>query len=718
MKRAINKRKEKKKSHIPFRLNFLFFIVFLLFASLILRLGYLQIIRGNDYRAEVERTENTTITSGVPRGEIFDENLRRLVGNEARNTITYTRGQGTRAETMAEIAYDLAEFIELPNTTELENQEDSDLSERDLRDYFYAANTELMEERLETFFAENDVSANDVSYSDELELITQEDLIDFSERERTATAIFTNMNSAYALSTVNVKNENVTQEEIARVSEHLDSLPGVGTGTDWVRTYPEGDMLRSVLGRVSSEEEGIPESQRDTYLAKGYSRNDRVGRTFIEQQYEDVLRGSQSRSETETNSRGDIINQVEQYAGSKGDNLILTFDIEFQETIEQIAIDALADRTGYSDSVYIAAMDPRNGDVLGMTGKRINSNGEIEDDALGVISQSFNMGSSIKGATVLSAYMDGVLDASNNVMVDQPLNFRETPTISSVFNRGGSISMNDITALERSSNVYMARLAMRMGGVWNYNPNSSLPIDYNELLNTQREYFHQFGLGANTGIDLPNESTGYVGQPTTPGEGLYFAFGQFDTYTPLQLLQYSATIANGGRRMAPRLVSEIRGTDPETGGVGALQTEIEPRIMNTINVEEDIMDRVQQGFYQAVNGSQGTARSYFTGTDYTSAGKTGTAQAFLSDPAQDLFEEVLNVTYVGYAPYDDPEIAIAVVVPHLNRGSSSGQNVRAGRRVMDAYFQEGEFANDGGQEAGDEESIEELENQNEEAEEE
>lgn len=718
MKRPAPKRKEKKKSHIPFRLNFLFFVVFLLFASLILRLAYLQIIRADDYRAEVERTESTVITGSVPRGEVFDANLRRLVGNEARNTITYTRGQRTRASTMAEIAYNLAAFIDMPNTTELENPDDNDLSERDLKDYFYANNNDLMEERLEEHLAEHDIDADDMSYNDQLELVTEEDIADFSEQEKTAAAIFTNMNSAYSLSTVNIKNEDVTQEEIARVSENLDLLPGVGTGTDWVRTYPEGDMLRSVLGNVSSEEQGIPEAERDAYLARGYSRNDRVGRSFIERQYEDVLRGSQSRSETETNSRGDIINQVELYSGSKGDNLILTMDIEFQETVDEIARDSLSRREGLNDSIYIVAMDPRNGDVLAMSGQRINSDGEMEDHTLGVLSQSYNMGSSVKGATVLAGYHYDVLDSGNNTITDQPLQFQGSQNMSSVFNRSGSIAMNDITALERSSNVYMARLAMRMGGIWDYSNNMGLPLDQHEVLGMQRDFFQQFGLGTETGIDLPSEATGQVGNPDNPGDALFFSFGQFDTYTTLQLAQYVSTIANGGTRIAPRLVSEIRGTDPETGGVGPLKTEIEPKIMNTVDVPQDAMERVQQGFYQAVNGSQGTARGHLADAPYSNAGKTGTAEArYWDDELGRTTADVINTTYVGYAPYEDPEIAVAVVVPNLPLTRSNQENLAAARRVFDAYFEVGEFEPSESN-TGDEETIDDLETQNEEIEEE
>ncbi|GEK90636.1 peptidoglycan D,D-transpeptidase FtsI family protein [Alkalibacterium kapii] len=691
MKVPKKKKNNKKKSHIPFRLNLLFFIIFLLFSTLILRLAYLQIVQADEYKAEVERTEQRTITGSVPRGEIFDANLNKLVGNEARHTITYTRGSNVPAKQMAAVAYELADYIDMPHTTSFEVDRQFDLSERDLKDFFIARNQDEIIDRLND--EEQNLSGSE-SYSAMLDKVEETEILSLDERQLDAAVIFKKMNAAYALSTVNIKNQDVTEIEIARVSENLDKFPGVDTGTDWVRYYPEGDMLSSILGVVTSEEQGVPETRLKTYLAKGYSRNDRVGKSYLELEYESVLSGTKSRIETETNTDGDIINQVQKYSGQKGDNLVLTMDIDFQETVEQIAKDSLSQREGLNNSIYIAAMDPNNGDILAMTGKEIDE-GKVNDITYGIFNHNFSMGSSIKGATVLSAYMDGVLDKSNNVIVDQPLHLKDSKTISSVFNRYGAEPVNDIKALEVSSNVYMARLAMRMGGEYDYTKNMSLNISGQRLLDKERHYFNQLGLGVPTGIDLPSESTGLEGAASVPG-GLFFSFGQYDTYTPLQLLQYTSTIANGGTRIAPRLVSEIRDTNKDTGSVGALRTEIPTKVLNTVDVSKEAMDRVQKGFYEAVNGSRGTARNYFKGTPYVSAGKTGTAEAFYwDDDLKEITESVINITYVGYAPHDDPEIAVAVVVPNLPlTGRTNRENTRAARRVMDAYFQVGEFKKD------------------------
>src|SRR5690625_3120421 len=421
METTKNNRRDRNKSHIPFRLNLLFFIIFLLFVTLIVRLGYLQIIKGEEFKAEVERTESTVVRGNVPRGEIYDSQLRPLVANEAKNTIMYTRGSNTKTENMAQIAYNLAYLIDIPHTSPFQS-DDSDLSIRDLKDYFYARNQEVMKERVNEFIDNNNINSNNFNYSDQLELINEAELMEYSDHDLKAAAIFTKMNSAYALSTVNIKNENVTQEEIASVSENLILLPGISTGTDWDRVYPQGDTLRSVLGTVSSEEQGIPESQMNEYLAKGYARNDRVGQSLLEAEYETVLRGSKSASRTETDNAGDIIQQEEIYSGNKGNNLILTINMDFQERMDEILTEALENRRGLNNSVYAVAINPNNGDVLGMSGKRV-VNGRIQDDTLGNLTHAFSMGSSVKGATVLAGYMDGVLTPENNTIVDAPLRF-------------------------------------------------------------------------------------------------------------------------------------------------------------------------------------------------------------------------------------------------------------------------------------------------------
>jgi cell division protein FtsI/penicillin-binding protein 2 len=238
----------------------------------------------------------------------------------------------------------------------------------------------------------------------------------------------------------------------------------------------------------------------------------------------------------------------------------------------------------------------------------------------------------------------------------------------------------------------MAKLAMRMGGEYDYYQNMALNIDYKNVIKRLRNYYAQFGLGVKTGIDLPGEGSGFIGTAENPGLALSFAFGQYDTYTPIQMLQYVSTVANGGKRIAPRLIDEIRETDAE-GNLGAIQAQLESDVLNIIDVGEEEISRVQQGMYQVTNGANGSATSYFAGAEYTVAGKTGTAETFYDgDIKSKKGESVTNRTFIGYAPYDDPEIAVFVIIPYLPNSNSNHENTIVARKVLDAYFQVGDYA--------------------------
>jgi cell division protein FtsI/penicillin-binding protein 2 len=206
-----------------------------------------------------------------------------------------------------------------------------------------------------------------------------------------------------------------------------------------------------------------------------------------------------------------------------------------------------------------------------------------------------------------------------------------------------------------------------------------------------RQSFSQFGLGTLTGIDLPNETMGFKGQEKISGKLLDLAIGQYDTYTTMQLAQYVSTIANGGYRVQPHIVKEIRQPSPDNNKLGPVVEEIEPKILNRINAQDDWIKRVQEGFRMVAQVGDGTAVNYYRGTDYSPAAKTGTAQAFYDGPERKKFgkipPEVMNLSLVTFAPYDNPEIAMAVLVPWAYQGNS-GPTISGniGRRVLDAYF--------------------------------
>ena len=677
-------KKKKKKSHIPFRLNLLFLIVFFSFIALVARLAFIQLIKGEDFVALVRRTETTTAKKSVPRGSIYDSQGRVLVGNKPKLAINYTRPADAKISTMVEIAKKLTTLISV---------DVSDLKERDLKDYWVATNPDKLDSLL-TADEKKKIAKENLSTSQTYEMQLEHipaDEINYSDAEKQVIAIFTKMNSAYALSTVTLKNEGVTEQEVAKISERLGELRGIDIDSDWDREYPMGDMLKTILGTVSSEKTGLPADRVKSLLAQGYSLNDRVGTSYLEEQYETVLSGTKTVMKSQTNTKGEVVNSAETFPGKAGSNLILTIDTEFQKKLEDIATNTVKEITNETaDRVYIVVMNPKNGDILGITGKKIkyNENFEavgIEDDALGAINNSFGMGSAVKPATVLSGYMDGAITLENNTILDEPIEFEASAPKSSWFNRNGQIELTDIQALERSSNVYMIKLAMRMGGQSEYVKGGRLNINLS-LFDKLREYYAQFGLGVRTGIDLPNEGKGINGGTADAFSALDFAFGQFDLYTPLQLAQYISTIANNGIRVAPRLVKEIHETS-KSGGIGDLETTLPIKVMNSLQVSQEVLNHVKEGLYLVTHGENGTSIAPFKDFSPVVVGKSGTTEAFYGGPVPKYQQVAVdNATFISYAPKDNPEIAVAVVAPYYKGGAPLDFGAKIAKKVYEVYF--------------------------------
>ncbi|WP_083256241.1 peptidoglycan D,D-transpeptidase FtsI family protein [Domibacillus iocasae] len=670
-------------------MNMLFFVVFLLFSALIFRLGIVQIVQGEDYQRKIERTEDVTVNTSVPRGRIYDRDGEIVVDNVPQNAITYTRSSSPNAEEMMQTAEKLARLIE---------KETDQVTERDMKDFWIGKNEAKAKAKVtdkEWTAYENEELTEDDLYDLQLERITESDLNELTDAELEVLAIYREFTSGYPQTPQIVKNENVTDVEYAVVSENLSSLPGVNTTTDWERAYSHDGTLKTVLGNISSSKEGLPKEMAEYYLARDYSRNDRVGKSYLEYQYEDVLRGQKTKMKNITDKSGNVLDSEIITEGQRGKDLVLTVDMDLQTAVEKIIEEELQQaKSGYHpflDRAFVTMMDPNTGEILAMAGKKyevVDGKAEIFDFALGNMTTSYAMGSAVKGATVLTGYMTGVNEPGEQI-VDEPLNFAGTRSKSSWFNRGGAFSISDTYALMRSSNVYMFKTAMEIGGA-RYIRNGSLKIN-EQAFPTMRNYFSQFGLGVKTGIDLPGEQAGYKGYVDQPGKILDFAIGQFDTYTPLQLAQYVSTIANGGYRMQPRIVKEIREPVSETNKIGPIAEEIEPTVLNTLDLEPGWIEQVQEGFRLVAQASQGTASSYFGDAPYKMAAKTGTAEGVYDGPLKEKNKNEMtwNVTLVGYAPYDNPEVAMAVVVPWAYEDSSSSIpiNHNIGRRAMDKYFE-------------------------------
>ncbi|WAA13929.1 peptidoglycan D,D-transpeptidase FtsI family protein [Fervidibacillus halotolerans] len=649
-------------------MNILFFIVFLLFSVLILRLGIVQIVQGENYRKQVEQTDEISVSSAVPRGEIYDRNYEKIAYNTPRKAITYTPTINPQPKELLEVAKKLTELIDMGDDKEK-------VTTRELKDLWLLENNRGDEKVTE----EEKRNLNDKEiYQLKLSRITEEDL---KEVDLNLASIYWKLYRAPALTPSIVKNEGVTDEEYALVSEHLSDLPGVDITIDWERekTY---DKTFHLLGSVKN----IPAEKANYYTSMGYKLNDRVGTSYLEEMLEQVLQGQKSVVKTVTDRSGNVVDTEILSEGKSGYDVVLTIDMELQAEVEKIIQEEILTMIEYPntetfDSAFVVVMNPKTGEILTLAGKQYNrEEKDFIDYSNGTFTYAFVPGSVVKGATVLMGYETGVISAGT-VLRDEVMRFKGNVTISSVSTMG---SITDLKALERSSNVYMAKIALAIAG-GTYTPGGPLIIDTSQI-DVMRKYFAQFGLGVETGIGFPNEATGIKGtvKATEPGSLLYYGFGQLDTYTPIQLAQYVSTIANGGYRMKPQLVKEIREPNTNSDELGPIVEEFKPVVLNRVDMKEEWIDRVKEGFWLVTHGSQGTARYYFANEPYDLAGKTGTAQTY-----DGKGRRTENLTFVGFAPYDDPEVAIAVVAPNAyfegTRSRYSIANVIS-RRVLRTYF--------------------------------
>ncbi|ASI78065.1 MULTISPECIES: peptidoglycan D,D-transpeptidase FtsI family protein [Bacillus cereus group] len=688
------KKQEKKSGRaVPMRLNILFLCVFILFSAMIIQLGKVQIIDGETYKNEVEKRENATVSLSVPRGKIFDREGNPVVDNKSLRTITYTKMKGVKSEEILKTARQLADIIEIP-------QEDIDkLTETDKKDFWMQLNPKLTEKLVSkkeiNKFRDKDITGKNLDKKiEELKRkrVTDKDLQDLTDKDVKVLAIKSKMTSGYQMAPQIIK-KDVSEKEFTIISEGLANLPGVDVSVDWERVYVNDGLFRSVLGNVSNSDEGLPSEKLDYYLVRDYSRNDRVGKSYIEQQYEDVLHGTKKEVRSVADKQGTAIRTETISEGKSGKNLTLTIDMELQKKVEESIEKILKAYKGSEsmlDRAFVVMMNPKNGQVLSMAGKRLvekDGKTEVEDYALGTMTSSYELGSTVKGATVLTGFETKAI-TPGTYFYDAPMKFKGTREKKSWKEFG---NIDDLRALQVSSNVYMFHTALKIAGV-DYVKNSSLNIKQ-EHFDKMRYYFRQFGLGVPTGIDLPNETAGQIGKKDNqPGFLLDYSIGQYDTYTPLQLVQYISTIANGGYRMKPQIVQEVREQTSQKDEIGKVVHAVEPIVLNKIDMKEEYINQVKEGFRKVFQEGDGTGVRAFQKASYKPAGKTGTAQTVYGGESdigrneKGERRECYNLTLAGYAPYDNPEVAFSVVVPWV-MNDKSGINSDIGKEVLDAYFE-------------------------------
>lgn len=474
---------------------------------------------------------------------------------------------------------------------------------------------------------------------------------------------------------------NMSDEELARFAVARPYFPGVDIQTHLVRHYPYSDLASHVVGYVGR----INESELKDLPMSEYRGSTHIGKLGIEGSYETYLHGKTGYAEIETNVQARSLNTLNEVHPVPGANLYLTLDIELQ----QIAYDALDFYNGAVVAIEIKTggvlvfasrpgFDP-NPFVVGIGSDAYKALQLSDDQPLynRALRGVYPPGSTMKPFIALGGLEYQVINPQQTLFCP---GFYQLPGVSHKYRdwkKGGHGSVNISTAITQSCDVYFYRLASMLG------------IDH------LHDFLQQFGFGEKSGIDLEGEKSGLLpsrqwkrekkNQDWYPGETLITGIGQgYHQVTPLQLARATATLANRGNVVTPFLVDKIMTPDgtipgPETHG-------------KAIPLKEKNINEIFKGMINVVHGGGGTARSIGRDIDYQIAGKTGTAQVFGIKQNAKYNESEIDfklrdhALFISFAPADNPEIAVAVIVEHGGHGGSVAAPIAA--KVIKQYLRD------------------------------
>ncbi|RUM79443.1 MAG: penicillin-binding protein 2 [Candidatus Thioglobus sp.] len=447
------------------------------------------------------------------------------------------------------------------------------------------------------------------------------------------------------------------------------------------RIYPYNDSSVHAIGYVSR----MNKRDKEIYDKKNYLGTSFVGKTGIEKQYEILLHGISGVKQIERNVTGRVIDTKIIQAPEAGQDLYLSIDLDMQQKAESL----LQGKRG-----SIVVIDVTNGEVLtlvstpiydpnwfvnGISHKNYNKLQTSKDipQLNRAIQGLYPPGSTVKPMVALAGLEDGVITKHSKVFCP---GYYKLPNVKRKFNDWkrtghGLVDMKD--SIAQSCDVFFYRLADKMG------------------IDSLHDNLTFFNFGSKTGIDIPGERGGILpskmwkkinkDEPWYRGETLIAGIGQgFMTSSPLQLAVATAALANKGRLFQPKILKNIRLPNQVIQEV-AQETHVQIPIKNIQNWEDVI-----EGMRQTIYAPKGTARRLNKGLTYTLAGKTGTAQVFGLDAEEQYIAANLDerlrdhALFTGFAPVNNPKIAIAVIVE--NAGSGSSKAAPLAREVLDVYF--------------------------------
>ena len=651
----------------------------------------MQIVNGESYREQSEKRLTRESETYAPRGEIYDRYGKLLVTSEASYILQLYRTK-ISSEELNNVLLKVAEILE----------KNGDTYYNDLPIDFETMSFTKSESYMKSWKKNNKIEETaDVEqvidfYKEKYDILT-ENAEELSKIIGMRYEISSNGYSSYRAVTLA---KNISYKSVIEIEEKNAELSGVYITKQPTRKYLTGTVASHILGYTGK----ISDTEYASKKEEGYSLNDIVGKSGIESSFEEYLRGTNGSKRLEMDSYGRISNEEEVEQSSMGNSIVLTIDLDLQTKTEEVLADIVKkiqngelNGTKYKDATAGAAvvLEVKTGEVLALASYPTYSPQDFID---GINNTEYNMyfnnidrpmynraiqglyppGSTFKMITGIAAIESGGIGV-NEMVNDTGVFYLGHKPACWIWNSRRQVhgNVNAKTALMVSCNYYYYEVASRIG------------------IDTISEYAKKFGLGEKTGIELYGEASGTVAsreyveklnakgakKTWTIGDTLSAAIGQsYNTYTPLQMCYYLSTLANKGKKTDVTIVKDVIDAEGNSLELSEIKKNIneklgiEEKLKEDVKMNESTINAIFEGMRSVTGDHGGTVYGTFSSFPIEVAGKTGTAT---SGNGSD------NAWFVGFAPYDDPEIAVVVIVEHGGHGYFTA---RAVKDIMEEYF--------------------------------
>ena len=666
----------KKMANFNLRYNLLTTLVYIIGAVLLVQLFKLQIVNGEEYRD----TSNTRLTRDssieAARGNISDRNGRVLATTRTGYSVELYKIKNN--DNLNDTILKIVNLLEangdryinnFPINSELSFTYDKDEKIESWKKKYNIPIYSTAEECIEEFRRKYNIDEKN-SIEDILKIIA-------IRYEITTNGYSTTKSIKIA--------QDISKESAIQFNEQNADFPGVNIIEEPIRIYTSGQLASHVLGYIGK----INSEELKAKAEAGYKMTDYIGRTGIEYVLENYLRGKRGNKQIDMSVDGTVIEEYVVEEAVSGNNVKLTIDSELQEKVENIIEDSVYElrRKGKKSSFGAAVlMNVKNGEILAICSYPYYSpelfiGGISTDDWNDIQSEnklfnravqgSYAPGSTFKMVTATAALEDGVVDEHENIYDRGIYPYGHNPVCwyYTQYHRGhGNVNLK--SAIQKSCNYYFYEMGRRLG------------IDEIE------KYARFYGLGQKTGIELTGETAGTVAsisEAERRGEQWYSSYtlsaaiGQlYNSYSPIQMARYISMVANGGNFIPATIIKEIEDDNGNKMSREAIRRTtnevlgISTDPVSNLQISNNTLNIIRSGM-RMVTSSGGTAYTIFKDFNKSVAGKTGSAQA----------GNVTNGWFVGFTPFENAEVAIAVV---LEDGAVDSYAAKAAQKILAAYY--------------------------------